>query len=378
MFFGKNKIERQEMRLENERLKERVSVLEAESEESAKQLQSALDSSITNNQLIRTEQVISRLSLQSSGLLLSIREELSNSSSDLLFHRDHFEGSAQLFSQILDLLSTTVAATMTISSDTENANTSVTDLKDIMRGINEFVNIISGISDQTNLLALNAAIEAARAGEQGRGFAVVADEVRTLAKRSAESSNEISTLIEKVNNQMEDVVRSIKNVGDKGMQITDNTHSIDGTAKRIVELSQHMLSVIGNSAADSFIQTVKMDHVVWKFDVYSVLQGTSDKVSDDFSDHTMCRLGKWYNQGDGDKNYSHYKSFKLIDLPHTAVHEHGFLAMRDHAQGDLDSAIKHLALMEQASYKVVDLLTALSKEARPTIKQNTDQDIEIF
>jgi len=267
---------------------------------------------------------------------------------------------------------------MTISSDTENANTSVTDLKDIMRGINEFVNIISGISDQTNLLALNAAIEAARAGEQGRGFAVVADEVRTLAKRSAESSNEISTLIEKVNNQMEDVVRSIKNVGDKGMQITDNTHSIDGTAKRIVELSQHMLSVIGNSAADSFIQTVKMDHVVWKFDVYSVLQGTSDKVSDDFSDHTMCRLGKWYNQGDGDKNYSHYKSFKLIDLPHTAVHEHGFLAMRDHAQGDLDSAIKHLALMEQASYKVVDLLTALSKEARPTIKQNTDQDIEIF
>lgn len=378
IFNYKNKNEIEELKAEITDLKQQNLLLKEELKE-ANQSNENLSTDMSEAAIRYNSQLeLNKLWLQSSVLVNQIRESLANSSSELIEHRDSFESSQQLFDQIMDMLGSTIKSTSEISSDTETASTSVDHLQTVTSGINDFVNIIKGISDQTNLLALNAAIEAARAGEQGRGFAVVADEVRTLAQRSAEASNEISTLIEQVNSQMADVVEGIKGVGEKSALIKTSTSSIEGTANRIVGLSKHMYSVISNSTADSFIQTVKMDHVVWKLDVYQVMLGMSDKVPEDFADHTMCRLGKWYYQGEGKTKYSGFDTFKKIEAPHADVHTYGLAALLAHAEGNKKEAVKKLALMEDASFKVVDLLSSLSSQINSNATIDSYDEDELF
>lgn len=361
MFFSSKKIQ---IELENENLalKEEIAVLKEKVEtiESDSDLNSKKLAQLEQNNNFSTH--ISRLWIQSSTMINDIREEIASEAIQLSKDKVEFESSQALLNEITQLLSSTSTVMSDIGADTTKLVGTVNSLQTVTEGIKKFVDIIRGISDQTNLLALNAAIEAARAGEQGRGFAVVADEVRTLAQHSAEATNEIGNLIESVNTEMALVSSAVEYVGGKSTQVSTETDAIQSTTNDLVDLSRKMFSVISHGSENSFIQTVKMDHVVWKSAVYKIVRGLAENDPSQLADHTMCRLGQWYYQGDGAQKYSGKFSFRALEKPHEIVHSSGVAVLQALANDEPDGVIEHLEKMELASQEVMDILTNLASE----------------
>lgn len=129
-----------------------------------------------------------------------------------------------------------------LSESVTSAGSMIKRLGEESKEIGGIISVIKGVAEQTNLLALNAAIEAARAGEQGRGFAVVADEVRSLASKTQESAGEIETIIEKI---IKSVQETSDTVGESVTLAQDSDESIEGVVVSYSELVGYMSQVSG-------------------------------------------------------------------------------------------------------------------------------------
>ncbi len=141
-------------------------------------------------QRVQTEQVVTAINEMTATV-----QEVARSAQNAAEAAKDADGEARTGSQVV---SATIDSIDTLAQEVERAASVIHDLEKHSADIGHVLEVIRDIADQTNLLALNAAIEAARAGEQGRGFAVVADEVRTLASRTQDSTKEIESMIEKL------------------------------------------------------------------------------------------------------------------------------------------------------------------------------------
>ena len=313
----------------------------------------------------------------------AIRQHAAVNTQTLLEKQSKLSETSKLFSQSGILLDQIKGSIDTLNTSTSTSIEAVGKLNDASERIAVFTDTINAISSQTNLLALNAAIEAARAGEHGRGFAVVADEVRTLAAKTDDATTEIKVFVTEIGTNAQSTNSNFEQMLSSMKSMDASIGVISQVIEEVVGLASEMTQVINESSAGKFIELIKMDHILFKLDIYKTIFGLSDRTADQVPTHHNCRLGLWYYEGEGARLFTQSSVFRNLEKPHETVHSCGINALQAFAQNQRQDALKQLALMEQASHEVVQALDSLEAEyvtalTTATPKSDDNSDVELF
>jgi len=180
-----------------------------------------------------------------------------------------------------EVVKTAINGIATLSTEVENAANVITKLAENSERISTVLDVINGIAEQTNLLALNAAIEAARAGEQGRGFAVVADEVRTLASRTHESTLEIREMIDLVQSSTKDAVHAMSQGQDAAKISVTQAEAVGTSLRSIIEKATLISDMSTQIASAAEQQSSTTEEINRNIDTINEISGVSSATAVD-------------------------------------------------------------------------------------------------
>ncbi|RDH88207.1 MAG: methyl-accepting chemotaxis protein [endosymbiont of Escarpia spicata] len=320
-----------------------------------------------------------------------------------------------------EIVEETASSIKRLADEVEMAANSILKVEDDSAEISKILDVIKSIAEQTNLLALNAAIEAARAGEQGRGFAVVADEVRELATRTQESTVEIENMIvrlqagardaasvmksgthiakqnieqaERARQSLVSIAEAVSTISTMNTQIAtaaEQQHSVaDEISKNVVHISDSshetadharqtssIISELGQRAS-GLQQTVsqfkisgeatidfaaaKSAHLAWKARLQGFLDGQTSMSQNEAVSHHDCILGKWY-YSEGLSNYGAIPEMRELEAPHTEMHALIKQIVQKKNAGSGAEAGELLSQVDPLSQRIISLLDIVERK----------------